>query len=59
MEIIAILARWSQLVANLILLGSCLYLAVAGSRRELFGNAWVVRLEKSLKRVCVAIMRLD
>ena len=46
MEIVAILARWSQLVANLVLLGSCLYLAVAGSRRELFGNAWVVRLEK-------------
>ena len=46
MEIIAILARWSQLVANLVLLGSCLYLAVAGARRELFGNAWVIRLEK-------------
>lgn len=46
MEIIATFARWSQLVANLILLGGCIYLAVAGGRRELFGNAWVVRLEK-------------
>lgn len=46
MEIVAILARWSQLVANLVLLGSCLYLAIAGTRRELFGNAWVIRLEK-------------
>ncbi len=46
MEIIATFARWSQLVANLILLGSCIYLAVAGSRQALFGNAWVVRLEK-------------
>lgn len=46
MEIVAILARWSQLVANLVLLGSCLYLAIAGTRRELFDNAWVIRLEK-------------
>ncbi|MXS86103.1 cytochrome C [Nitrosomonas sp. HPC101] len=46
MEVVAILVRWSQLVANLILLGSCTYLAIAGARKELFSNSWVSRLEK-------------
>lgn len=46
MEVVAILARWSQLVANLVLLGSCTYLAVAGARKELFSNNWILRLEK-------------
>lgn len=56
MEIVAILARWSQLVANLILLGSCLYLAVAGGRRELFSNAWVVRLERLFPTLAAIVL---
>jgi putative copper resistance protein D len=46
MEAIAIFSRWLQLVANLVLFGSCIYLAVAGVKKELFNNSWVLRLEK-------------
>lgn len=45
-EIIATIARWSQLVANLVLFGSCIFLAIAGTHRALFDNAWVSRLER-------------
>jgi putative copper resistance protein D len=45
-EIIATVARWSQLVANLILFGSCIFLAIAGKHRALFDNSWVPRLER-------------
>lgn len=46
MEVFAVFARWSQLVANLVLLGSYSYLAVAGAKKELFSNCWVLRLER-------------
>lgn len=59
MEIVAIFARWSQLVANLILLGSCTYLAIAGARKELFGNFWVLRLEKLFPLLaCIVLIGL-
>jgi len=45
-EIIATAARWSQLVANLILFGSCIFLAIAGKHRALFDSSWVPRLER-------------
>lgn len=46
MEVVAVLFRWLQLAANLILFGSCVYLAVAGARQALFNSSWVSRLEK-------------
>ncbi len=46
-EIVATLARWSQLVANLVLFGSCIFLAIAGKHRALFDNSWVIRLEQA------------
>ncbi len=46
MEIIATLTRWSQLVANLVLFGSCVFLTIAGTHRALFNNSWVLRLER-------------
>ncbi|SDY91956.1 putative copper resistance protein D [Nitrosomonas halophila] len=46
-EILATLARWSQLVANLVLFGSCVFLAIAGRHRVLFENPWVARLERA------------
>ena len=45
-EIVATFARWSQLIANLILFGSCIFLAIAGQQKAVFESAWVIRLEK-------------
>ncbi len=46
-EIIATFSRWSQLTANLILFGSCVFLAIIGQQKAVFENSWVIRLEKS------------
>lgn len=45
-EIISSFARWSQLTANLILFGSCVFLAIIGQQKAVFEASWVVRLEK-------------
>lgn len=43
-EIIATLLRWLQLASNMILVGSCVFLAIAGS----FHSPWVTRLQRAL-----------
>ena len=45
-EIISTFARWSQLTANLILFGSCVFLAIIGQQKSVFETSWVRRLEK-------------
>lgn len=45
-EIVATFARWSQLVANLIIFGSCVFLAIAGQQRAVFESSWATRLER-------------
>ena len=45
-EFIAAFARWSQLTANLILFGSCVFLAIVAQQRVLLETSWVARLEK-------------
>lgn len=45
-EIVATFARWSQLIANLILFGSCIFLAIVGQQKAVFESIWVIRLEK-------------
>lgn len=45
-DLFAATARWAQLVANLILLGSCFFLAYAGRSVELYETVWVKRLER-------------
>ncbi|MBS0425217.1 MAG: CopD family protein [Proteobacteria bacterium] len=45
-EIIAAMARWSQLTANLILFGSCVFLAVIWQQRSILETPWMMRLEK-------------
>ncbi|WP_292996257.1 CopD family protein [Nitrosomonas sp.] len=45
-EIIAAFARWSQLTANLILFGSCVFFAIIGSQKTVFDAPWVIRLER-------------
>lgn len=48
LEIISNLARWSQLTANLILFGSCIFLAVIGQQKSFFTTFWVSRLKRIL-----------
>ncbi|MDN5939124.1 MAG: CopD family protein, partial [Salinisphaera sp.] len=43
-EVIATLLRWLQLASNMILVGSCVFLAIAGS----FHSPWVPRLQRAL-----------
>lgn len=45
-EIIAAIARWSQLTANLILFGSCVFLAVIWQQKSILETPWMMRLEK-------------
>ena len=45
-EIIAAFARWSQLTANLILFGSCVFLALIWQRKDILETPWITRLEK-------------
>jgi len=45
-EVVATFARWSQLIANLILFGSCIFLAIAGQQKAVFESTWVIRLER-------------
>ncbi|SDG86937.1 CopD family protein [Nitrosomonas sp. Nm132] len=47
-EIVAAFARWSQLVANLIIFGSCIFLAIAGQQKAVFESSWAIRLERGL-----------
>lgn len=43
-EVIATLLRWLQLASNMILVGSCVFLAIAGA----FQSPWVDRLKRAL-----------
>ena len=43
-EVIATLLRWLQLASNMILVGGCVFLAIAGS----FHSPWVTRLQRAL-----------
>jgi putative copper resistance protein D len=43
-EVIATLLRWLQLASNMILVGGCVFLAIAGA----YHSPWVTRLERAL-----------
>lgn len=47
-EIIAAFARWFQLAANMILIGSSIFLAIAAYSRETHSSSWVIRIERVL-----------
>ena len=55
-EIIAALARGSQLTANLIFFGSCFFLAMIGRNKDLFQVSWVIRLEQFLPWLATIVM---
>lgn len=46
MDVIAAIARWFQLAANLILLGSCVFLAIANTGKRAYLDIWIEKLER-------------
>ncbi len=45
-DVIAAIARWFQLAANLILLGSCVFLAIANTGKRAYLDTWIEKLER-------------
>lgn len=45
-EIIAALSRWSQLTANLIIFGCCVFFAITMQHRSLSSTHWIERIER-------------
>ncbi len=56
LEIFAATARWLQLVANLVLFGSCFFLAYAGRSAALYDNLWVRRIERTFPWLAALIL---
>lgn len=54
-DIIAAVARWFQLGANLIVLGSCIFLAIPTNLKQTYTEAWVHRLESLFLWLVLAI----
>lgn len=55
-EVIATIARWFQLTANLILLGSCVFLAITSTGRRVYIAAWIERLERFFPWLAISIL---
>ena len=55
-EVIAGLARWLQLASNMILIGGCVFFAIAGSERAAFDNPWLARLQRSFPWLSVTLL---
>ena len=58
LEFIYYSARWIQLTANLVLFGSCVFLAIAWQKRAVLetSSSWLTRLEKSFPWLAVAVV---
>ena len=55
-ESIAAISRWAQLVANLILFGSCIFLAITSSQNSIFKNPWVTKLEMLFPKLSLVVL---
>ena len=55
-EVIGALFRWLQLASNMILIGGCVFLAIAGRERVAFDAPWFTRLERTLPWLSVALL---
>lgn len=55
-ESIATISRWAQLVANLVLFGSCIFLAIASSQNSIFKNPWVAKLEMLFPKLSIVVL---
>ena len=54
-EVIATIARWFQLAANLILLGSCVFLAISSTRKRAYIEPWIEGLERIFPWLAISI----
>ncbi|MEK7763354.1 MAG: CopD family protein [Nitrospirota bacterium] len=55
-EIIGALLRWLQLASNMILIGSCVFLAIAVRAKTALDAPWLVRLERALPWLSVTLL---
>lgn len=55
-EVLGAAARWFQLTANLIILGSCVFLAISGFNKRIYASQWVDRLERLLPKLAMSIL---
>jgi len=55
-EVIAALIRWLALASNMILIGGCVFLAIAGRASIAFDSPWLARLERALPWLTVTLL---
>lgn len=55
LEVIATFARWSQLAANLILLGGCVFLFILSANKSAYAKKWPEKLERSFIGLAITI----
>ena len=55
-EVIAALIRWLTLASNMILIGGCVFLAIAGRASTAFDAPWFARLERALPWLAVSLL---
>ena len=55
-EVIGALFRWLQLASNMILIGGCLFLAIAGRTKTAFEAPWFARLNRVLPWLSVSLL---
>ncbi|QOJ23630.1 MAG: CopD family protein [Gammaproteobacteria bacterium] len=54
-DVIAAIARWFQLAANLTLLGSCIFLAIADTGKRAYLDPWIEKLERLFPWLAISI----
>jgi copper resistance protein D len=55
-EIIGALLRWLQLASNMILIGGCVFLAIAARAKTAFDAPWITRLNRALPWLAVTLL---
>ena len=55
-EVIAALVRWLALASNMILIGGCVFLAIAGRERAAFDNQWFACLKRALPWLAISLL---
>ena len=55
-EVIAALIRWLVLASNMILIGGCVFLAIAGRERAAFDNPWFACLKRGLPWLAITLL---
>jgi len=55
-EVIGALFRWLQLASNMILMGGCVFLAIAARASTPFDAPWLARLERALPWLAVTLL---